>query len=182
MHRRRRERRQARCTEKTSGSFQQTHAPDAVRRSGQLESQQQLPCLGAPEGGTERAPTQNVAASLVGTSTGGANGPMPELVQRLLAEELKEWTLAQGERLGNSVHQLDYATRLASLAQLPCRTDDAVRNHWNRVQASINNHPSSLRTALTRFSGGLGTGWENGLQCCSKALGQLGRQKKVDSI
>ena len=136
--------------------FQETPVPDAVRRSEQLELQQRIPRFGALESGTERAPTQNVAASLAGTSTGGANGPMPELVQRLLAEELKEWTLAQGERLGNSVHQLDCATRLASLAQLPCRTDDAVRNHWNRLQASSNNHPSSLRTALTRFSGGLG--------------------------
>ena len=36
------------------------HAPNAVRRSEHLELQQRVPCLGAPVGGTERAPTQNV--------------------------------------------------------------------------------------------------------------------------
>ena len=85
----------------------------------------------------ERAPTQNVAASLAGPSTGGVGGPVPEFVQRLLAEELKEWTLAQGESLSSGVQsdmQLDYAARLQTLAQLPCRADDAVRNDCNRLQ------------------------------------------------
>ena len=120
--------------------FQQTHAPNAARRSEQLESQQRAPWLGAQGGSTERAPAQNVSASLAGTSTGGANGPVPDFVQRLLAEELKEWTLAQGERLGNSAQQLDYATRLKTLAQLPCGFDDPVHNHWNRPQEFSNNH------------------------------------------
>ena len=115
--------------------FQETPVPDAVRRSEQLEMQQRIPRFGALESGTERAPTQNVTASLAGISTGGAVGTVPEFVQ-----QLKEWTLAQGERLGNGVQQLDDTTGLDILAQLPDRSDDAVCSHWNRLQESSNGH------------------------------------------
>ena len=120
--------------------FQETPVPDAVRHGEQLEFQHRIPCFCALEGGTERAPMQNVAASPDGTSTGGNGGPVPEFVQRLLAEELKERTLAQGELLGNGVQQLDDTTGLDILAQLPDRSDDAVCSHWNRLQESSNGH------------------------------------------
>ena len=62
---------------------------------------------------------------------------MPEFARQLLAKELKEWTLAQGEQmLGNGVQQLDCTTHLQNIPQLSCRTDDAVRDHWNRLQES----------------------------------------------
>ena len=109
--------------------FQQTHA---TAQNGHLEPHQRAPSLGAPlDVVMERTPTQNVDASLAGPSTGGVRGHVPEFVQRLLAQELKEWTLAQGKQLRKGVQgdvgiaQQDYATRLEVLANLPCRTDDS---------------------------------------------------------
>eukprot|EP00964_Phaeocystis_antarctica_P043805 scaffold25133_cov54-Phaeocystis_antarctica.AAC.1 len=99
---------------------QPTHAPAAAQRYEHLKLQQRVPSLGAPEDGAKRVPTQNLAASLAGPSTGGAGGPVPEFVQRLLAEELKEWTLAQGERPGNDAQQLYHTRCLEILARLPC--------------------------------------------------------------
>ena len=111
--------------------------PVAAAPQNKYLNQQRVPGLGTPVDGAEQVSTQKAAARLAGPSIGGAGGPVPEFVRRLLAEELKEWTLAQGEMPSNGVKgevQLDYMTRLASLAQLPCRTDDAVCNHWNRLQ------------------------------------------------
>ena len=102
---------------------------DLEQRNGHLELHQRGPSLGAPVG-VIKTPKKNLDTSLAGPSTGGVGGPVPEFVQRLLAEELKEWTLAQGERLSNGVRgdiriaQQAYAARLEILAKLPCRTDD----------------------------------------------------------
>ena len=93
-----------------------------------LNLQQRFPGLGTPVGGVEQVPTQKAAARLAGPSIGGAGGHVPEFVQRLLAEELKEWTLAQGELLGNDVQQLDYTTRLETLARLPCVNSPSFSN------------------------------------------------------
>ena len=111
--------------------------PVAAPQNKHLNLQQRVPGLGTPVDGVEQVSTQKAAARLAGPSIGGAGGPVPEFVRRLLAEELKEWTLAQGEMPSNGVKgemQLDYMARLETLAQLPCRTDDAVCNHWNRLQ------------------------------------------------
>ena len=109
--------------------FQQTHA---TAQNGHLEPHQRAPSLGAPlDVVMERTPTQNVDASLAGPSTGSVGGHVPEFVQRLLAQELKEWTLAQGKLLRKDVQGdigialQDYAARLEVLANLPCRTDDS---------------------------------------------------------
>ena len=99
---------------------QPTHAPAAAQRNVRLKLQQRVPSLGAPEDGAKRVPTQNLAASLAGPSTGGTGGPVPEFVQRLLAEELKEWTLAQGELPGNDAQQLYHTRCLEILARLAC--------------------------------------------------------------
>jgi len=99
---------------------QPTHAPAAAQRYEHLNLQQRVPSVGGPVGGVERKPTHNVRASLAGPSTGGAGGPVPEFVQRLLAEELKEWTLAQGERPGNDAQQLYHTRCLEILARLAC--------------------------------------------------------------
>ena len=112
--------------------FQETPVPDAVRRSEQLELQQRIPRFGALESGTERAPTQNVTASLAGISTGGAVGTVPEFVQ-----QLKEWTLAQGERLGNGVQQLDDTTRLEILAQAKAYLAQAKANLAGQRTAAL---------------------------------------------
>ena len=98
---------------------QQTRAPAAAQRNKHLNLQQRVPGLGAPVGGEEQVPTQIADASLAGPSIGGAGGPVPEFVLRLLAEELKEQALAQGELLGNDVRQPDYTRRLETLARLP---------------------------------------------------------------
>ena len=99
---------------------QPTHAPAAAQRNVRLKLQQRVPSLGAPEDGAKRVPTQNLAASLAGPSTGGTGGPVPEFVQRLLAEELKEWTLAQGKRPGNDAQQLYHTRCLEILARFAC--------------------------------------------------------------
>lgn len=92
-------------------------------------------------GVTERKTTQTVETRR--QSTPGVGGTVPEFVKRLLAAELKEWTLAQGELLSQGVHAVqgdigialqDYAARLEILGRLPCRADDASPNHSDRLQ------------------------------------------------
>ena len=82
--------------------------------------------------------------SALGVTKRKATQTVPEFVQRLLAAELKEWTLAQGELLSRGVHTVsgdigialqDYAARLEILGRLPCRADDAAPNHSGRPQA-----------------------------------------------
>ena len=79
----------------------------------------------------------------LGVTERKATQTVPEFVQRLLAAELKEWTLAQGELLSRGVHSVpgdigialqDYAARLEILGRLPCRADDAAPNHSGRPQ------------------------------------------------
>ena len=82
--------------------------------------------------------------SALGVTERKTTQTVPEFVQRLLAAELKEWTLAQGELLSRGVHTVsgdigialqDYAARLEILGRLPCRADDAAPNHSGRPQA-----------------------------------------------
>ena len=69
-------------------------------------------------------------------STGGAGGPVPELVKRMLAatQDSGGWASAEDELIRTSVRRLGCMWSVIAAA-LPGRSDVAVHSRWNRLDA-----------------------------------------------
>ena len=69
-------------------------------------------------------------------STGGAGGPVPELVKRMLAatQDSGGWASGEDELIRTSVQRLGCMWSVIAAA-LPGRSDDAVRSRWNQLEA-----------------------------------------------
>ena len=110
------------------------------------------------------------AASLAGPSAGGAaagttaaGGEEGEANMggkrraQVAAHPRKEWSSAEDELIRHGVQQLGYKWRVIA-AQLPGRSDDAVRNRWSRLQ-EVRGHEQQLHTQnIAAGLAGPGTG------------------------
>ena len=89
------------------------------------------------------------------SSTDGAGGRGPGVVERLLAVTCTEWTLSEDNFIRRGVQRLGCNTAcdrawLVIAAQLPGRSHDAVRNRWRQLQESA--QPPAVRDCTDRLA------------------------------
>ena len=106
--------------------------PIQERQSGGFDSQQllRLGAMGAPT--TAAAAAAAAAAAVEGNDLtyGGRCRTQVAALPR------KEWSLAEDDLIRHGVQRLGCKWRVIA-AQLPGRSDDAVRNRWSRLQESM---------------------------------------------
>ena len=73
----------------------------------------------------------------------------------------KEWSLAEDELIRNGVQQLGCRWRVIA-AQLPGRSDDAVRNRWSRLQESMRGPGVPKRPSSGSANGGASSSGDSG--------------------
>lgn len=101
---------------------------EGVRRKVRTEDEQYFQLTHAASAWHNAHPEVLEAVS----STGGAGGPVPGVVERLPVARRTEWTPSEDHLIRHGVQRLGCAWRVIA-AQLPGRSDDAVRNRWNRL-------------------------------------------------
>ena len=116
--------------------------------------------LDAQRGGAAAVAIAGLAASVQETDLidGG---------KRVASNPRKEWSSTEDELIRNAVAQLGYKWRVIA-AQLPGRSDDAVRNRWSRLQEAMHgsapkqNGPAGPAGPSTDGGGGDGGGGGGG--------------------
>ena len=107
--------------------------------------------LDAQRGGAAAVAIAGLAASVQGAGLidGG---------KRVASNPRKEWSSIEDELIRNGVAQLGYKWRVIA-AQLPGRSDDAVRNRWSRLQEAMHGPaPPKQSGAAGPVGPGPGTG------------------------
>lgn len=80
----------------------------------------------------------------------------------------KEWSLAEDELIRNGVQQLGCKWRVIA-AQLPGRSDDAVRNRWSRLQESMRGPEQRPPKPHSAASSGAGPSHSSGAPAADSA-------------
>ena len=76
------------------------------------------------------------AVAIAGLAAGVQEAGLIDGGKRVASNPRKEWSSTEDELIRNGVAQLGYKWRVIA-AQLPGRSDDAVRNRWSRLQEAM---------------------------------------------
>ena len=99
------------------------------------------------------------AVAIAGLAAGVQEAGLIDGGKRVASNPRKEWSSTEDELIRNGVAQLGYKWRVIA-AQLPGRSDDAVRNRWSRLQ-------QSAQLGMFSCSKGCGRNFADGPECAS---------------